>query len=291
MNQLFLSTKKLKIMNIIELFENANVKNTTSTYTSDDNVKVRQQFDIEKNQNPSIDSNVASNLILAMTNHTNELNFIANNRILYNFFSKRNLSRDKFNPSGISANSENVKSFINEFLSKDLTTFFDEKMEQNKFDELDDLLQEKANLPQNVLDKLNLKITEKFDKVISLLNDFDSNNFTQINFLKHRSFYDLLTHFKSQENDEKIKSILIKMRTSSHFVGSQDFNDAMMLSMANYKPVDNDLTTTLKNNKDEAFNRNLKTSSSGGSAMSIGTVIIIGIIVIRLILVMVRCNR
>ena len=119
-------------MNIIELFENANVKNNTATFTLDDNVKVGKQFEIEKSQNPSLDSNLVSNLILAMTNHPKELSFIANNRILYNFFSRKNLSRDKFNPSAVSVPSENVKSFINEFLSAHLNTFFNDKMEQNK---------------------------------------------------------------------------------------------------------------------------------------------------------------
>ena len=277
-------------MNIIELFENANVKNNTATFTLDDNVKVRKQFEIEKSQNPSLDSNLVSNLILAMTNHPKELSFIANNRILYNFFSRKNLSRDKFNPSAISVPSESVKSFINEFLSAHLNTFFNDKMEQNKYDELDDLLQEKERLPQNSIDKLKLKISEKLDSVINQLDNFDTDVFS-LNFLKHRSFYDLLTHFKSTENDEKIKSILSKMNSSMRFVGSQEFNDSMMLSMVNYKPVDNDLSITLKNNRDGAITRTQKTATSGSSPMSIGTMIVLGIIVIRLILVMVRCNR
>ena len=277
-------------MNIIELFENANVKNNTATFTLDDNVKVRKQFEIEKSQNPSLDSNLVSNLILAMTNHPKELSFIANNRILYNFFSRKNLSRDKFNPSAVSVPSENIKSFINEFLSAHLNTFFNDKMEQNKYDELDDLLQEKERLPQNTLDKLKLKISEKLDSVINQLDNFDTDVFS-LNFLKHRSFYDLLTHFKSTENDEKIKSILSKMNSSMRFVGSQEFNDSMMLSMVNYKPVDNDLSITLKNNRDGAITRTQKTATSGSSPMSIGTMIVLGIIVIRLVLVMVRCNR
>lgn len=277
-------------MNIIELFENANVKNNTATFTLDDNVKVRKQFEIEKSQNPSLDSNLVSNLILAMTNHPKELSFIANNRILYNFFSRKNLSRDKFNPSAVSVPSENIKSFINEFLSAHLNTFFNDKMEQNKYDELDDLLQEKERLPQNSIDKLKLKISEKLDSVINQLDNFDTDVFS-LNFLKHRSFYDLLTHFKSTENDEKIKSILSKMNSSMRFVGSQEFNDSMMLSMVNYKPVDNDLSITLKNNRDGAITRTQKTATSGSSPMSIGTMIVLGIIVIRLVLVMVRCNR
>ena len=277
-------------MNIIELFENANVKNNTATFTLDDNVKVRKQFEIEKSQNPSLNSNLVSNLILAMTNHPKELSFIANNRILYNFFSRKNLSRDKFNPSAVSVPSENIKSFINEFLSAHLNTFFNDKMEQNKYDELDDLLQEKERLPQNSIDKLKLKISEKLDSVINQLDNFDTDVFS-LNFLKHRSFYDLLTHFKSTENDEKIKSILSKMNSSMRFVGSQEFNDSMMLSMVNYKPVDNDLSITLKNNRDGAITRTQKTATSGSSPMSIGTMIVLGIIVIRLVLVMVRCNR
>ena len=144
--------------------------------------------------------------------------------------------------------------------------------------------------PQSSLDKLKTKISDKLNSVINKLDNFDSDAFS-LNFLKHRSFYDLLTHFKSTENDENIKSILNKMNSSMRFVGSEEFNDSMMLSMVNYKPVDNDLAITLKNNRDGAITRTQKTATSGSSPMSIGSIIVLVIIVIRLVLVMVRCSR
>ena len=151
-------------------------------------------------------------------------------------------------------------------------------------------MQEKDHLPQSFLDKLKTKISDKLNSVINKLDNFDSDAFS-LNFLKHRSFYDLLTHFKSTENDENIKSILNKMNSSMRFVGSEEFNDSMMLSMVNYKPVDNDLAITLKNNRDGAITRTQKTATSGSSPMSIGSIIVLVIIVIRLVLVMVRCSR
>jgi hypothetical protein len=282
-------------MNSIELFENAGIyKESATEFTFDDTVKVQKQFEIERSQNSNIDPNLASNLILAMNEHPKELLFISNNRILYNFFAKKNHSRNRFSSDVVpSVSVDAIKSFINKFLSKDLDAFFDEKMLKNKFDDVEDFLSVKDYLPQNSLDNLKQKLSDKFDTVLDFLEKNPTTTDTlSFNFIKHRSFYDLLSHFRSPENDEKIQKLLNLMSSMLVSFGIKtEFLNPMMIAMGNYKAVDYNLENLLKSNKDQTIANTQKVSSSGGSSLSIGGGIVAIIIIIRLILLMARCNQ
>lgn len=282
-------------MNIIELFENAGIyRENLKEFTFDDTVKVQKQFEIERTQNPNLNPILQSNLILAINEFPKELLFISNNRILYNFFAKKNHSRNRFSSdNNVSVGLDAVKSFIERFLTEEIDSFFNQKMEQNRFDEIDDFLIVKEYLPQNSLQILNVKLLDKCDFV---LNKLDENppvaETISINFIRHRSFYDLLTHFSSPAIDEKVKLIYAKMTsTLVNFGIKSEFLNSMMISMGNYKALDNDLASTLKFNKDQTTANTQRTSSSSSSAISTGGMIALAIIVIRLILLMVRCSN
>ena len=150
-------------MNIIELFEKATIHIVNqSNFTSNDVVKVKQQLEVERTNNPNLDTNVATNLISAMNENPNELLFISNNRILYNFFAKTNHSRNRFlSDAKINTTNEAVQNFVEKYLNNDLETYFDEKISKNRFEELDDFLTVKEYLPQNSLNKLSTKLAEK----------------------------------------------------------------------------------------------------------------------------------
>lgn len=282
-------------MNIIELFENAGIyKENATEFTFDDTVKVQKQIEIERSQNPNIDPNLVSNLTLAMNDYPKELLFISNNRVLYNFFSKKNHSRNRFSSDVVpSVSVDAVKSFINKFLSEDLDAFFEEKILKNKFDDVEDFLSVKDYLPQNSLDKLSQKLSDKFDSVLDTLEKNPTAVDTlSFNFIKHRSFYDLLSHFRSPENDEKIQKLLNLMSSMLVSFGIKiEFLNPMMIAMGNYKAVDYNLVNLLKSNKDQTIANTQKVSSSGRSPISIGGGIVAIIIIIRLILLMARCNQ
>lgn len=282
-------------MNIIELFENAGIyKENATEFTFDDTVKVQKQFEIERSQNPNMDSSLVSNLNLAMKDYPKELLFISNNRVLYNFFSKKNHSRNRFNSDVVpSVSVDAIKSFISKFLSEDLDAFFEEKILKNKFDDVEDFLSVKDYLPQSSLDKLSQKLSDKFDSVLDTLEKNPTTVDTlSFNFIKHRSFYDLLSHFRSPENDEKIQKLLNLMSSMLVSFGIKtEFINPMMIAMGNYKAVDYNLVNLLKSNKDQTIANTQKVSSSGSSSISIGGGIVAIIIIIRLILLMARCNQ
>ena len=285
-------------MNIIELFENAGIyRENLSGFSIEDSEKVKKQFEIERSQTPNLDPNVADNLISAINQFPKELLFISNNRILYNFFSRKNYSRNRFiTDYSVSVNEENIKSFIDRFLSKDLDAFFDQSIAQNKFDIIDDLLNVKEYLPQNSLDSLDQKLSAKLDFIV---NKFDENpslssGTETIEFIKYRSFYSLLSHFRSAENDKKIRTIYSKMSGSIVSAGVRnEFLNPMVSSMVNYKPIDYELSNSIRSHKDriDAENDREYSSSSSSGGMSTWSIIAIVIVVIRLIMLMARLGR
>jgi len=282
-------------MNIIELFEKSSLyRENLKEFTSDDRVKVQKQFEVERTHNPNLSTSIQQDLLLAMNDFPKELLFISNNRILYNFFAKTNHSRNRFSvDNNISVAAESVKSFIERFLKTDLDVFFEEKIEQNRFEDIDDFLMVKEFLPESSLDKLSLKLDEKLDRVLdSITKNPSQEESFNFSFIRHRSFYDLLSHFRSSKIDEKLQSILNTM--TSTLVNEQIktvFLNQMMIAMGNYKAVDSNLASTLKFNKDQTIANTQKTSSSSSSAISTGGAIALAIIIIRIILLMIRCSR
>jgi len=281
-------------MNIIELFEAAGIYQENATeFILEDSKKVSKYMDSQKEQNPNIDTTLATRLNEALQDYPNELWFIAYNRILYNFFAKTNHTRSRFSTDRIvKVSHQAIHTFIEKFLLEDLDSYYEQKITQNKFEEIDDFLVVKEYLPQQSLDKLETKISEKFDFILNMLDQNPLEiEVIRINFIKYRSFYDLLSQFKSPEIDEKIKMLLSKFSSLSNFAIQTEFNNPMRMVMANYKTDDHDLANLLKNNKEEAIARTQKFSSSSSSALTTGGSIAIVLIVIRLILLMVRCNQ
>lgn len=283
-------------MNIIELFENAGIyTENLRHFTKEDTVKIKKQFEFERTQNPNIEANLSDNLILATNEFSRELLFISRNRILYNFFAKKNYSRNRFNSDVlVSVTTEEVQLFIEKFLSKDLEVFYDHNLAQNRFDTIDDLLIVKEYLPQSSLNSLSQKVTAKLDSIISIIdaNPSLSNGTDKIEFLKYRSFYVLISHFRSEEVDERIRQIYDKVR-SLIVVASirNEFLDPMISAMSNYKAVDYKLLKIFTDHKERVDALVQKNAAKESSGMSTWSVIAIIVVVIRLILLMARMAR
>jgi hypothetical protein len=283
-------------MNIIELFEYSGIySENLRAFTPEDVIKVKKQFDIEQSQNPNINRDVADNLILAMNENPRELLFISNNRILYNFFSGKNYSRNRFSSdNSVSVSAEGIQLFIKKYLEKDLDSFFDKSLENNKFESIDDLLIVKEYLPQSLIDTLGIKLSDKLDVILDKMSSDTSlrDSFSSISFVQQKSFYDLASHFRSEEMDAKIKAIINKV--SSPLVDQRikhQLLNPVMTSMANYKPVDIGFANLLTANRNMVYAETESVSNSSSGGMSPWTYVVIGIIVLRLILLMARCGR
>lgn len=278
-------------MNIIELFEKLNLdKFKINQFSSDEIIRIEKQVNVERRLDDEIDVNVANGIIEALKKYPKEFYFIANNRNLYNFFSKKNYYRDKFFPNDNEVDSEKIKSFISQFLESDLTLFFDQKMANNRFEEIDDLLVSKNYFPDDVLFSLSKKAIGKIDFAASTLNTLSESQ--SINYLKQRSFYSFLSHFSSIEMDEKLKMILNFIVDIYNRNRKSEFASTSLTAMASYTPFDDDFKQTLKKNRDVVYDNENSTSSSSSSSSGYSwRTIGIGIfILIRILLAANRCS-
>ncbi|MFH7011635.1 hypothetical protein ACHRV5_07150 [Flavobacterium sp. FlaQc-52] len=284
-------------MNIIELFENAGIYRTNlREFNPEDIAKIEKQFEIERAQHSNLDSSVASNLILAMNEFPNELLSISNNRILYNLFSKKNYSRNRFSSdNAVSVSLEAVKVFIIRFLSEALTLFIEERMAQNDFEAIEDILMVKEYLPEESLDLLRERVTGKLDFVLDKLDQnfsMGDHNIKSIYFIKFRPFYALLANFKSVDTDMKIR--LLQKKITSPILNQEIksiFTEATIIAMSNYNALNPELDSFLKANREKLTESYETTSSSSDSGMSPWAIVGIIVLVLRVIFFIARLAK
>lgn len=277
-------------MNIIELFENLNIdKSSLLQITPEEIIRIEKHVNVEKKINPDIDVNVANNLIEALKKYPKEFQFIANNRVLYNFFSKKNYYRDSFPSQNIEVDNEKVKTFIENYLHDDLVGFFDKKSIENKFEEMNDLLVYKEYFPEELLYKVSKRAEGKLDFVLAILTANEQNYFP-ILFAKQASFYTFLSHFSSTEIDDKVHYLLNEIVDIYNVTKTSEFASSIMISMANYHSFDEELMDTIASNKRIVQNnidgRESKSSSGSGFSWRI-----FGIILFILIKITIFSNR
>ncbi|KAF2336491.1 hypothetical protein [Flavobacterium daemonense] len=284
-------------MNIIELFENAGIyRENLRDFSAEDIEKARRQFEIERSGNANMQPDLGENLILAMNNFPGQLLFISNNRILYNFFAKKNYSRNRFSSDYTASSSKaDVQAFIDKFLSKDLDLILDQYMSQNRFDTIDDFLMVKEYLPENSLENLSKKVSEKLDFATAVINgNMQISAISEtVEFLKYRSFYILASHFRSVEKDEKVKAVYSKVyNLHSNSAVRHELINPMISSLVNYNAVNIDLNNLFRKNKDALDLATERANDSGGSSSYSGwSVFVVIIVVIRLILLLARLGR
>lgn len=255
-------------MNIIELFEKLNIKNEYSiAFSSDEIIRIENQINIEKRTNSLIDSNVATNLINALKNHPEVFYFFVNHRDLYNFFAKTNYSKDWFTPNNTHINNDDLRKFINAFLENDLVLFFDQKMTQNKFEELSNLLLYKDYFPEDVVYKISKKPIDKIDFAIARLYQ-ERKEYDALLYNKQAVFYDFLSHFSSTEIDAKLQTLLKLVTDIYNKNKKSEFASSALLAMSNYKSFKVDLIETIKSNPKVVYSNKKKRSSPRNSINS-----------------------
>lgn len=236
-------------MNIIELFEKLSIdKSNISGLTQEEIIRIEKQVNVERRINPDIEVNVATNLIDALKNHPNEFQFVVNTRILYNFFAKKSYFRDSFPKDNIEINYEDVRHFIGLYLVDELMLFFDKKLIDNSFEEMNDYLEYKNYFPEDLLYKIAKKAEGKLDFALSKLYAKEQN-YAPILYIKQENFYHFLSHFSTLELDEKVKSLLNVIVDIYNVSKSSDFAGTTMVSMSSYAAFDDDLEETLASNK------------------------------------------
>lgn len=278
-------------MNIIELFESLHIaKSSLLQFTPEEIIRIEKQVNVEKKINPDIDVNVANNLIEALKYFPTEFQFIANLRVLYNFFSKKNFLRDAFPEQNIEVNGDKVKLFIEKYFQDDLITFFDKKIIENKYEEMNELLVYKDYFPEELLYKVGKRAEGKVDFVLSSLHSKDVNYFPLL-FIKQVHFFNFLSHFVSSELDNKVNQLLNVIVDIYNVTKRSEFAEAIMISMSNYHSFDEELMDTIASNKQVVLNNiSGREDKSEKSSFSWKTFLVIIVILFKIAIVSNKCS-
>ncbi len=284
-------------MNIIQLFEQLNIdKNKLAMFSDSDIIRIEKELNVERKINPEIDVNVANNLISILKNDKESLLFVLNSRPLFNLFSGKVLPKSDFvlNQNGVDENE--IKSFIGNYLSDDLTLFFDKEIAQNKFGDVADLLAIKRYFPEDVLFRLEKKIHGKADFAVAKLNQMPLN-LTEIEFVKNNHFYRILNVFVSLETDDKIRDLINPIVEKYNNNYSKEFLSGSMIAMFNYNAFDEDLRKVIVDNKAAMFSNlsrdsgsSSKNSDNSGSKTSWWGVGVAFFIIIKILLLISKCD-
>lgn len=239
-------------MNIIQLFAVLDLKrDQILQFGSNDFIRIEKKINFEKKTNSEIDSNAGEKLIFALKQHKQELLFVLSNRVLFNFFTHSNLSKNHFSSLNKIALEGKIKPFISLLLADDLIAFFSFKLSKNTNDdleELDFLLDLKEYFPEDILLKMSSLVFSKLDFAISQMT-VGTNDFSNIDYIKFRSFYDLLSHFTAVETDRKIRELLSLVIEFYTKKDNLEFFTSVIQSMAYYTAFDEKINETLTNNR------------------------------------------
>lgn len=276
-------------MNIIELLDQQYLSKTVTNQVNDiDFAAILHQIEVDKITNPTVNANLLSQLTLAITEYKEELRFILNNNLFFNFFSKKEIPSNGFSTENLPVDEGKIKSFIRVFLSHELVLFLDQNMNQNNFEKLNQLIPIYPYFPKEITFQLQEKSYDKIEVAIQTLSN-PNNDLSKIQYLKKTAFYDFLSHFSCAELDDKIALLLDKVLDVFRVNKKSEFAGTTLVSMFNYNTTNSDLLEKIKKNRNLVYDERTR---SGGSTSkhSWKAAIIIVLVLVRLVFLVIKLS-
>lgn len=280
-------------MNIIELFTRLELqRDAISGHSANDIIRIEKQLNVERKLNPDIDTNTAANLIAALRDYPRALLMVLSSRHLYNFFTGKDLARKAFPESLPDVGEEEVRAFIARFLQDDLELRLDQALTNERFSTIRDFLTVKQYLPEEALHRLEKRLTGKLEFGIGRMPREGAIDTSAIQYMRLMSFYEVLSHFRSIELDDKIRIVI--NRTSDMYNSRREaqFASDVMVCLPSYNAFDEELNRVTQNNSKIINGASLsRSSSSSGSGISGRVVFLVIILIIKVIIFSSKCSN
>lgn len=237
-------------MNIIVLLESISLdKSAIGNFSASDFTQIKKQLAEQKELNPEIEDSDIAQLIKALKSFPDEFKVILNNRILLNFFSKKEYPRTYFSNEIPTLESEKVKTFVQAFFGEELKQFFIQNLESNKFTEISQLAEAKDFFTDGFIFTLRQYALDKMDAAISTIKP-PFGDFSKILYIRESHFFAFVNHIKDEAIEEKVRELLSQVKN----VFRQDYNSELanktFAAMGSYVASDTDLSKEIKSNKD-----------------------------------------
>ncbi|WNM19709.1 hypothetical protein [Flavobacterium capsici] len=194
-------------MNIIQLFEKLTIdKSRIGTLTTDDFLTIENLLNTEKESNDSITDISISNFLNALKYHPESFKAILENRVLYNFFTNKDKSRDYFKPETVSNDVEKTKTFVGLFFGSEIKSLFKESFEENQFYKASILAEAFIYFPDTIAYYILHEAKDRLDIAHSRLMP-PYGDLSKIEYLKDANFYAFLNKIKTPKLEEKLHSV------------------------------------------------------------------------------------
>lgn len=241
-------------MNIIALLESISLdKSRIGSFSKEDYTQIKNQLVAQMEANPEI-SVADVNQLLKALKEPDALQAVLNNRILFNFFAKKDYPRERFSDQFATVDTMKVKAFVADYFGEDLKAFFIKNLESNNFSEISQLVEARNYFPDTINFILRQQGLNKLDDAILGLTP-PYSNLSKLLFVKDGHFFAFLNQVKDQEIEHKI----IELSDTIAEIYKVDYNSEIAnktyVAMNNYSAFSIDLAKKIKSNKETAETR------------------------------------
>lgn len=239
-------------MNIIEIATLLSIEaSAIPGFTEADFSEMINKLEAEKAQNPRLTQESIGQFLNAIKNYPKPFQEVMGNRILVNFFAQKNYSKRQFLDEIPFQGYRETRIFIELFLASELNNFVYKKIEVNDFQELSLLAEVKNFFPEETKEKLLQESIKKLDKVVVVLKP-NSNDFSEIYYLKNPDFFVFLNGLKNQMLEEKVKAAFTSVKNFYYQNKTSEFAKQVFTAMKNYIALDFSFSEHISQFKNEA---------------------------------------
>jgi hypothetical protein len=233
-------------MNIIQLFETLTIdKSGIGAISPEDFSRIESLLYTEKENNSSITDISITNLVNALKYHSESFRAIFENRVLYNFFTKKDQPRNYFKPEMVSNDIAKMKSFVGLFFGNEIKVLFNQSFEENQFYKASILAEASAFFPDTITNYLVFEASQRLDdsqsKIIPPYGDL-----SKVAYLKDANFYAFLSKIKTPALEEKLhvvqESIISMFEQNSY----SELAGKVFLGMGSYEALDVNFAEKIK---------------------------------------------
>jgi hypothetical protein len=239
-------------MNIIALLESISLdKSRIGSFSREEYTQIKKELVAQKELNPEIEDSDITQLLKALKTHPDSFLAVLNNRILFNFFARKDYARKNFSNDFASIETEKVKAFVQLFFGEELNSIFKLNLDSNKFNEISHLAQANNYFPDNLNFALRQHSLDKLDEAIEALRPPYGNLF-KVLYVRDNHFFTFLSQISDWEVERKVKELFdVVMNIYKHDHNSELANKTF-LAMNNYTASDEEFSKKIKKNKDIA---------------------------------------
>ena len=149
-------------MNIIRLYETLALDSASlRTISENDIIRIEKQINIAKRLDVSIDANVAAYLIEALRRYPEAFYILTQQPELYNLWAGTSYPNTHFTAVESPTDFEAIQALIQAYLLDDLALAIEQKMAENKFEDLLKLMAYHAFFPEELQQRNLRKCTQK----------------------------------------------------------------------------------------------------------------------------------